>query len=78
MALLTQEPMLFQGTVAENLRLGRPDQTLPDEQLWRALETVGAIEAALGIDDELPPARPSLPPPSPRAPPVAPSRSTAS
>ncbi|MDQ7991742.1 MAG: ABC transporter ATP-binding protein [Propionicimonas sp.] len=31
-----QKPYLFSGTVASNLRLGKPDAT--DEELWRALE----------------------------------------
>jgi ATP-binding cassette subfamily B protein len=37
-----QTPHLFSGTVAENLRYGKPDAT--DEELWSALESVSAIE----------------------------------
>ncbi|MFF5127057.1 ABC transporter ATP-binding protein [Streptomyces syringium] len=35
-----QKPYLFSGTVASNLRFGKPDAT--DEELWRALETAQA------------------------------------
>lgn len=34
--LIPQKPYLFTGTVASNLRYGKPDAS--DEQLWRALE----------------------------------------
>jgi ATP-binding cassette subfamily B protein len=39
-AVVTQESFLFNGTVRENLRLGRRDAT--DAELWRALEATGA------------------------------------
>jgi ATP-binding cassette subfamily B multidrug efflux pump len=35
-----QKPYLFSGTIATNLRYGRPEAT--DEELWRALETAQA------------------------------------
>jgi ATP-binding cassette subfamily B protein len=35
-----QKPYLFSGTIASNLRYGRPDAT--DEELWRALEIAQA------------------------------------
>ena len=35
-----QTPHLFSGTIAENLRYGKPDAT--DDELWRALESVSA------------------------------------
>jgi ATP-binding cassette subfamily B protein len=38
--LVPQKPYLFTGTVASNLRYGRPDAT--DEELWQALETAQA------------------------------------
>ena len=38
--LVPQQPYLFSGTVASNLRYGNPDAT--DEELWRALETAQA------------------------------------
>ncbi|MGW6915572.1 ABC transporter ATP-binding protein [Kitasatospora sp. NPDC054939] len=37
-----QKPYLFSGTVASNLRYGRPDAT--DEELWHALEVAQAKE----------------------------------
>ncbi|WP_181448734.1 ABC transporter ATP-binding protein [Nonomuraea aridisoli] len=40
--LVPQQPYLFSGTVASNLRYGRPDAT--DEELWRALEIAQARE----------------------------------
>ncbi|MEU4515830.1 ABC transporter ATP-binding protein [Nonomuraea wenchangensis] len=47
--LVPQTPYLFSGTVASNLRYGRPDAT--DEELWRALEVAQArdfVEAMPG------------------------------
>jgi ATP-binding cassette, subfamily B, multidrug efflux pump len=38
--LVPQQPYLFSGTVASNLRYGNPDAT--DEELWQALETAQA------------------------------------
>ncbi|MFJ1701908.1 ABC transporter ATP-binding protein [Kitasatospora sp. NPDC088346] len=38
--LVPQKPYLFTGTIASNLRYGRPDAT--DEELWQALETAQA------------------------------------
>ncbi|MED7953312.1 ABC transporter ATP-binding protein [Streptomyces sp. BE20] len=40
--LVPQKPYLFSGTVASNLRYGRPDAT--DEELWKALEIAQAKE----------------------------------
>ncbi|MFJ3229881.1 ABC transporter ATP-binding protein [Streptomyces sp. NPDC086787] len=40
--LVPQKPYLFAGTVATNLRYGRPDAT--DEELWHALEVAQAKE----------------------------------
>jgi ATP-binding cassette subfamily B protein len=38
--LVPQKPYLFSGTIASNLRYGRPDAT--DEELWHALEVAQA------------------------------------
>jgi ATP-binding cassette, subfamily B, multidrug efflux pump len=38
--LVPQKPYLFSGTVASNLRYGKPDAT--EDELWRALETAQA------------------------------------
>ena len=38
--LVPQKPYLFSGTVASNLRYGKPDAT--DEELWQALEVAQA------------------------------------
>ncbi|MFJ8624137.1 ABC transporter ATP-binding protein [Kitasatospora sp. NPDC093550] len=40
--IVPQKPYLFTGTVASNLRYGRPDAT--DEELWHALEIAQAKE----------------------------------
>jgi ATP-binding cassette, subfamily B, multidrug efflux pump len=40
--LVPQRPYLFSGTVASNLRYGKPDAT--DDELWRALEVAQARE----------------------------------
>ncbi|MEV8513775.1 ABC transporter ATP-binding protein [Dactylosporangium sp. NPDC051484] len=39
-SMVPQKPYLFSGTVASNLRYGRPDAT--DEELWQALEVAQA------------------------------------
>jgi ATP-binding cassette, subfamily B, multidrug efflux pump len=49
--LVPQHPYLFSGTVASNLRYGRPDAT--DEELWDALETAQAEEFTAAMDGGL-------------------------
>ncbi|MDT9684935.1 ABC transporter ATP-binding protein [Streptomyces sp. TRM76323] len=49
--LVPQRPYLFSGTVATNLRYGRPDAT--DEELWRALETAQAADFVRGLEGGL-------------------------
>jgi ATP-binding cassette subfamily B protein len=49
--LVPQKPYLFTGTVASNLRYGRPDAT--DEDLWRALETAQAKEFVEAMPEQL-------------------------
>ncbi|MFJ6616073.1 ABC transporter ATP-binding protein [Kitasatospora sp. NPDC091335] len=41
-SIVPQKPYLFSGTIASNLRYGRPDAT--DEELWHALEIAQAKE----------------------------------
>ena len=41
-AVVTQESFLFNGTTAENLRVGKPDAT--DDEMWRALEAANASD----------------------------------
>jgi ATP-binding cassette subfamily B protein len=41
LALVLQDPVLFKGTIAENIRFGNPDLT--DEEMRRAAEQVGAL-----------------------------------
>lgn len=40
--MVTQESFLFNGTIRDNLRLGKPDAT--DAELWEALESANARE----------------------------------
>ena len=40
--LVPQRPYLFTGTVASNLRYGKPDAT--DDELWTALEVAAAVD----------------------------------
>lgn len=53
--LVPQKPYLFSGTVASNLRYGKPDAT--DEELWEALEIAQAkdfvLEMENGLDAEI-------------------------
>jgi ATP-binding cassette subfamily B multidrug efflux pump len=49
--LITQQPYLFTGTIATNLRYGRPDAT--DEDLWRALTTAQALDFVQRLDGGL-------------------------
>ncbi|MEU2869538.1 ABC transporter ATP-binding protein [Streptomyces olivoreticuli] len=46
--LVPQKPYLFSGTVASNLRYGKPDAS--DEELWRALETAQARDFVEGME----------------------------
>ncbi|MER7946960.1 ABC transporter ATP-binding protein [Streptomyces sp. NPDC096079] len=46
--LVPQKPYLFSGTVATNLRYGRPDAT--DEELWHALEVAQAADFVRALD----------------------------
>ncbi len=49
--LIPQKPYLFSGTVASNLRYGRPDAT--DEELWEALEIAQAKDFVSEMTDGL-------------------------
>ncbi|BDZ49476.1 multidrug ABC transporter ATP-binding protein [Frondihabitans sucicola] len=49
--LVPQKPYLFSGTVATNLRYGKPDAT--DAELWRALEIAQARDFVEKMDDRL-------------------------
>ncbi|MER5969449.1 ABC transporter ATP-binding protein [Streptomyces sp. NPDC002055] len=49
--LVPQKPYLFSGTVASNLRYGRPDAT--DAELWHALEVAQAKEFVERLEDGL-------------------------
>ncbi|WOC13908.1 ABC transporter ATP-binding protein [Gordonia sp. MP11Mi] len=50
-ALLTQEVHVFAGTLRDDLLLAAPDAD--DQQLWRALEKVGAADWVRALDDGL-------------------------
>lgn len=49
--VVMQKAVLFSGTIAENLRWGRPDAT--EEELWRALEAAQAADVVRGKEDGL-------------------------
>ncbi|WP_291043803.1 ABC transporter ATP-binding protein [Herbiconiux sp.] len=49
--LVPQKPYLFSGTVASNLRYGKPDAT--DEELWHALEVAQAADFVRSMDGGL-------------------------
>ncbi|GAB2494996.1 ABC transporter ATP-binding protein [Luteococcus sediminum] len=49
--LVPQKPYLFTGTVASNLRYGKPDAT--DEELWEALRTAQAEDFVRAMDGQL-------------------------
>ncbi len=49
--LVPQRPYLFSGTVASNLRYGRPDAT--DDELWQALEIAQARDFVAAMPDGL-------------------------
>ena len=46
-----QKPYLFSGTVASNLRYGRPDAT--DDEMWHALEVAQAADFVRAMPDGL-------------------------
>ncbi|MCS5714931.1 ABC transporter ATP-binding protein/permease [Herbiconiux sp. CPCC 205716] len=49
--LVPQKPYLFSGTVASNLRYGKPDAT--DDELWHALEVAQAADFVRELDGGL-------------------------
>jgi ATP-binding cassette subfamily B protein len=49
--LVPQKAYLFSGTVASNLRFGRPDAT--EEEMWRALEIAQARDFVAALPDGL-------------------------
>jgi ATP-binding cassette subfamily B multidrug efflux pump len=49
--LIPQKPYLFSGTVASNLRYGKPDAT--DEELWEALTIAQARDFVEAMDGQL-------------------------
>ena len=49
--LVPQKPYMFSGTVASNLRLGKPDAT--DEELWHALKVAQAEDFVAAMDGGL-------------------------
>ncbi|MFE3017715.1 ABC transporter ATP-binding protein [Streptomyces sp. NPDC059256] len=49
--LVPQKPYLFSGTIASNLRYGRPDAL--DAELWRALEVAQAADFVRELEDGL-------------------------
>lgn len=50
-ALVPQKPYLFNGTIASNLRYGKPDAT--DEELWHALEVSQAKDFVSALAEGL-------------------------
>ncbi|BAN01511.1 ABC transporter ATP-binding protein [Ilumatobacter coccineus] len=48
---VSQKSYLFSGTVASNLRFGRPDAT--DDELWEALDVAQAADFVRAMPDEL-------------------------
>ena len=51
LALIPQKAYLFSGTVASNLRYGKPDAS--DDELWAALETAQARDFVEAMEDQL-------------------------
>jgi len=49
--LVPQKPFLFSGTVASNLRFGKPDAT--DDELWAALEIAQAADFVMTMPGNL-------------------------
>lgn len=46
---IPQSAFLFSGTVADNLRMGKPDAT--EEEMWEALETAQAADFVRAMPD---------------------------
>ena len=49
--VVMQKAVLFQGTIAENLRWGKPDAT--DEELWHAIDVAQATDVVEGKEGKL-------------------------
>ncbi len=50
-AVVTQESFLFNGTTAENLRVGKPDAT--EDEMWEVLEAANAADFVRRLSDGL-------------------------
>lgn len=50
-AVVTQESFLFNGTTAENLRVGKPDAT--EDEMWEVLEAANAADFVRRLPDGL-------------------------
>jgi len=50
-AVVTQESFLFNGSTADNLRVGKPDAT--DAEMWEALKAANAVEFVQRLPDGL-------------------------
>ena len=50
-AMVTQESFLFNGTTAENLRMGKPDAT--EEEMWEALTAANAAQFVRRLPETL-------------------------
>ncbi len=50
-AVVTQESFLFNGTTAENLRVGKPDAS--EDEMWEALEAANAADFVRRLPDGL-------------------------
>ena len=51
LAVVPQTPMIFTGSLADNIRLGKPDAT--DAEVWEACEDADAIDFIRKLDDGL-------------------------
>lgn len=49
--VVMQKAVLFQGTIEENLRWGKPDAT--EEEMWRAIEAAQAADVVKGKEGQL-------------------------
>src|SRR5918994_2466414 len=51
LGVVLQDPFLFSGTIADNIRFGRPDAT--DEEVLSVAEAVGVARVAARLEDGL-------------------------
>ncbi|KAJ4011794.1 hypothetical protein NW766_007094 [Fusarium irregulare] len=53
LSIVSQEPTLYDGSIRDNLMLGTPEESLPEESLWHALQEANIRDFVTSLPDGL-------------------------